>query len=239
VSLWRRKPKAKVERDEQRAANRRALDAAAIVIRNGDATGPVVAEESAAPVVGRTLRMPALPTPKPRHTVDELLSAGVVQRADDLGAVPRPVSVAPRVTGLPLEKPRAVRSESLLAWVRVQPCMFRWSPLHQRQIGHVGGDPHHEPETGANGRHLDDCVAAACRLAHDLCEVSPSNGGWTDDQKEAAAHRTWVRFRRLAPLSLQVKVAVEVLASLLGETARWMTAAIDAARAADARARRT
>jgi hypothetical protein len=101
-----------------------------------------------------------------------------------------------------------------VAWVKAQPCEFPRTEAHQFDPGHAGGDAHHEPTTGSNGRRIDDLTAACCRRAHDLCEASPTNGGWTVEQKQAAAHRTSTRFRRLAPRATQLQDAREQVEAL-------------------------
>lgn len=126
------------------------------------------------------------------------------------------VSTASRAVGPSIDKLPPVRSPSLLSWVREQPCelppygeMNAW----HHTATHPGGDPHHTPTTGANGRQIDDLVVSACRVGHDLAH----RGLFTEEQIGAAAYRTMVRFRRMAPRALQQRVADEIAASLRGD----------------------
>lgn len=125
----------------------------------------------------------------------------------------RTVSVAPREVGPPIDKRGAVLLPTLRRWVDAQPCEFPESPAHPGKL-HAGGDHHHEPTTGSNGVQLDTLMAACCRRAHDLCHVSSANGGWTEEQRQAAAHRTWTRFWRLASAEDKRAVARELLAAV-------------------------
>ena len=103
--------------------------------------------------------------------------------------------------------------EALRRWVDAQPCEFPESPHHPGSF-HGGGDHHHEPKTGPNGVQLDALMVACCRRAHDLCDASPAHGGWTEEQKQAAAHRTWTRFWRMASAAVKRAVARELLAAV-------------------------
>jgi len=126
-------------------------------------------------------------------------------------------STTARRPGTAQAKLPAVLSPTLLAWVRQQPCELpelflcgHW--LHPRET-HPGGDPHHVPTTGSNGRQIDDLVVACCRQGHTLAHA----GNFDAQAVEAAAHRTMVRFRRLAPLDVQQRVAAEIVACLYNE----------------------
>ena len=143
---------------------------------------------------------PELPPPRARSIVDDLVLIGE----------PRAVTTE-RTMGPALDKRRAVRSPTYIAWVKEQPCAFPTTERHDLAPGHLGGDPHHEPTTGSNGVQLDALLVSTCRIAHALCDAA---FGWTPEEKQAAAHRTWTRFWRLASREMKVAVLKEMIACL-------------------------
>lgn len=138
-----------------------------------------------------------------------------VARVGNMVPPPRLPPPAPPITvttartpAEPVRKRGEVLSPTLLRWVRAQPCEFPRSEAHPYDPGHHGGDPHHEPTTGANGVQQDPLVVSCCRRAHDLCDAA---NGWTKEQREAAAHRTWERFWRMADPETKAAVLLELL----------------------------
>jgi hypothetical protein len=124
-------------------------------------------------------------------------------------AVPPVTVTTERAPAEPIRKRGEVLSPTLLRWVRAQPCEFPQTDEHPMRPGHPGGDPHHEPTTGSNGVQQDPLVVACCRRAHDLCDAA---NGWSKEQREAAAHRTWVRFWRMADPETKAAALREMLA---------------------------
>lgn len=115
-----------------------------------------------------------------------------------------------RAAGTAAEKQPDLLSPTLIAWVRKGPCAFCEKP--------IGCDPHHTPPRGALGRTIDLLVSSACRPCHDLCDRSPSHGGYSKAQQSTAVATTLTRFLRLAPCSTVATVLREFLESIAGDT---------------------
>lgn len=116
---------------------------------------------------------------------------------------PVEVSTAPRAMGPPLEKQPDALSPAYLSWVRSQPC-----ELHpgKREDAPIGGEAHHEPPRGGMGRQVDALVVSTCRS----CHTAAHSGEYSPEERESAAHRTWLRLWRLAPDTTILRVLREL-----------------------------